>query len=174
MFFLCYNLIISQKGQKLRRKDITPPSYQTSLFNFLQSWIKHRLQEPWCSFWRLALWVKFSADDILKSVSFFSLKTGFNMSCKFSPNPIETIDMKCQILFSGKNKKNINNLSSAELPKRVVKVNIFVGVSLYFMKYNRVGIITKTEIFQIELIFFIFLLKHRLWILIRTASARRF
>ena len=30
--------------------------------------------------------------------------------------------MKCQILFSGKNKKNIINLSSAENAKRVVKV----------------------------------------------------
>ena len=30
--------------------------------------------------------------------------------------------MKCQILFSGKNKKNIN-LSSAENAQRVVKVN---------------------------------------------------
>ena len=30
--------------------------------------------------------------------------------------------MKCQILFSGKNKTNITNLSSAELDKRVVKV----------------------------------------------------
>ena len=31
--------------------------------------------------------------------------------------------MKCQNLFSGKSKKNITNLSSAELAKRVVKVN---------------------------------------------------
>ena len=30
--------------------------------------------------------------------------------------------MKYQILFSGKNKKNITNLLSAELAKRVVKV----------------------------------------------------
>ena len=30
--------------------------------------------------------------------------------------------MKCQILFSGKNKKNITNLSSAELAQRVLKV----------------------------------------------------
>ena len=30
--------------------------------------------------------------------------------------------MKCQILFSGKNKKNTINLSSAELALRVVKV----------------------------------------------------
>ena len=32
--------------------------------------------------------------------------------------------MKCQILFTGKNKKNIINLSSAENAQRVVKVNI--------------------------------------------------
>ena len=31
--------------------------------------------------------------------------------------------MKCQILFSGKNKKSITNLVSAELAQRVVKVN---------------------------------------------------
>ena len=31
--------------------------------------------------------------------------------------------MKCQILFSGKNKKNIINCSSAENAQRVVKVN---------------------------------------------------
>ena len=38
-------------------------------------------------------------------------------------SPKETICMKCQILFSGKNKKNIINLSSAENAQRVVKVN---------------------------------------------------
>ena len=32
--------------------------------------------------------------------------------------------MKCQILFSGKNKKNVINLSSAENAQRVVKVNV--------------------------------------------------
>ena len=32
--------------------------------------------------------------------------------------------MKCQILFSEKNKKNITILSSAALANRVVKVNI--------------------------------------------------
>ena len=32
--------------------------------------------------------------------------------------------MKCQILFSGKNKKNIINLSSAENAQRVVKVKV--------------------------------------------------
>ena len=32
--------------------------------------------------------------------------------------------MRCQILFSGKNKKNIINLSSAENAQRVVKVKV--------------------------------------------------
>ena len=41
--------------------------------------------------------------------------------------------MKCQILFSGKNKKNIINLSSAENAQRVVKVNIMV---LIMQKYE--------------------------------------
>ena len=68
----------------------------------------------------LSINVKLSADNILKYFSYFSQKTGFDISCKLSP--LETICMKCQILFSGKNKKNINYLSSAELAKRVVKV----------------------------------------------------
>ena len=34
--------------------------------------------------------------------------------------------MKCQIPFSGENKKNIINLSSAEFTERVVKVKIIV------------------------------------------------
>ena len=36
--------------------------------------------------------------------------------------PMETICLKCQILFSWINKKNITNLSSAELVQIVVKV----------------------------------------------------
>ena len=44
---------------------------------------------------------KLSADDILKYLSYFSQKTGFDISCKLSPQ--ETICMKCQILFPGKN-----------------------------------------------------------------------
>ena len=68
-------------------------------------------------------WVKFSAENILKYISYFSQKTGFDISCKLSP--LETICMKCQMLFSGKNKKNIFSLSSAELAQRVVlRVNI--------------------------------------------------
>ena len=40
--------------------------------------------------------------------SYFSQKTGFDISCKLSPK--ETICMKCLILFSGKNMKNISNV----------------------------------------------------------------
>ena len=49
----------------------------------------------------------------------FSQKTGFDISYKLSS--VETICMKCQILFSGKNEKNIINLSSAELTNRVLQ-----------------------------------------------------
>ena len=36
--------------------------------------------------------------------------------------------MQCHILFSGKNKKNIINLSSAEFVQRVVKVNVLYRI----------------------------------------------
>ena len=84
------------------------------------SWHKQNWYIQSNPLYRLALWVKFSADNILKYFSYFSQKTGYDISCKLSPK--ETICMKCQILFSGKNKKNIINLSSAENAKRVVKV----------------------------------------------------
>ena len=41
--------------------------------------------------------------------------------------------MKCQILFPGKNKKNITNVLSAELAKRVV--NISADNSLNYVSY---------------------------------------
>ena len=61
-------------------------------------------------------------DDILKCITYFFQKTGFDISCKLSS--METSCMKCQILFSEKNKKNITNLSSADLAQRVVKVKL--------------------------------------------------
>ena len=41
--------------------------------------------------------------------------------------------MKCQILFSGKNKKNIINLSSAENAQRVVKVKEVTKDNFYML-----------------------------------------
>ena len=70
-------------------------------------------------FWYIifnALCVKFSADDVLKYFSYFFQKTWLDSSLF----PLETICMKCQILFSGKIRKNISSLSSAELAQRVV------------------------------------------------------
>ena len=75
------------------------------------------------------LWVKFSADDILKYFSYFLQKKGFDISCKLSP--VETICMKCQILFSGKNKKTVTNLLSAEIAQRVVKQYENTPIQIY-------------------------------------------
>ena len=44
---------------------------------------------------------------------FFFLETVFDISCKLSP--LETICINWQILFSGKNKKEIISLLSTEL-----------------------------------------------------------
>ena len=74
-----------------------------------------------CQNQNFACWVKLSADNILKYLSCFSLKIGFDTSCKFSAK--ETICMMCQILLSRKNKKNIVYLSSAEYAHSVVSVN---------------------------------------------------
>ena len=57
------------------------------------------------------------SNTLLKYFLYISQKTRFDISCKLS------ICMKYQILFSGKNKKNITKLLSAELAKRVVNVN---------------------------------------------------
>ena len=49
----------------------------------------------------------------------FFQKTGIDISCNLFP--MEKIYMKCQIMFSRKNKKNITNLSSAVLAQRMAK-----------------------------------------------------
>ena len=49
---------------------------------------------------------------LISSFSYFSQKTGFDISCKFC--------MKCQILFSGKNKKNISLCSLLKILSRVL------------------------------------------------------
>ena len=45
---------------------------------------------------------------------------------------MKTICMKCQILFSKKNKKNIMNLSSAKSAQRVTQVKIYTPLYSYF------------------------------------------
>ena len=77
---------------------------------------------------------KFSTDDNLKYFSYFSQKTGFDISCILSP--METICMKCQILMSGNNKKNVTNLSSAEVAQRVPVVKITCPLTISSLKPN--------------------------------------
>ena len=43
---------------------------------------------------------------------------------------MEALCMKCQILFSGENEKNIINLLSAELAQREVKVTVTVAENI--------------------------------------------
>ena len=47
--------------------------------------------------------------------------------------------MKCQILFSGKNKKNIINLSSAENAQRVVKVKLHTSIGIEMDLFRILG-----------------------------------
>ena len=44
--------------------------------------------------------------------------------------------MKCQILFSGKNLKNITNLSSAEFVHRVVTVKDYLLIFIHELKQH--------------------------------------
>ena len=75
--------------------------------------------------YHLACRVKFSADNILK---YFFLKIGFVISCKLSSKgSVWNFKVCCCffffVLFFSKNKKNIINLSSADLAHRVICLN---------------------------------------------------
>ena len=110
----------------------------------------------------------------------FSQKIGFEISCNMS---------KCQSLFSGKSKKNIISLPSADFAQRVVKRGtdtppreiydntVQKGASLQKHTYSNTMKISppKTENFHIKnfYIFFISAQKHRLWVFVRTASPNR-
>ena len=51
--------------------------------------------------------------------------------------------MKCQILFSRKNKKNIINLLSAENGQRVVKVKVCLFVLRFYGPVNPMGVMSS-------------------------------
>ena len=88
-------------------------SVSSLYFNFSIFWCldyKNRFQYAFYINWIFyPLWVKISADYILALT--------LHANCLQ-----ETIFMKCQSPFSRKNKKNTNNLSSAEFVQRVIKV----------------------------------------------------
>ena len=94
----------------------------------------------------------------------FFLRIGFDISCKLSP--FETVCMKCQILFCGKNKKNITNLSSAESAQRVVHVMVKRAAKALIGLHGQIDLglpITLDKAFFTSkkvLIFFLFLYKN--------------
>ena len=67
--------------------------------------------------------VKFSTEDIL---NYFPQKTGFDISCKLSPN--ETICMECQILFSVKNNKVISKCRLLKMLPSMLRVNLIYAI----------------------------------------------
>ena len=73
-----------------------------------------------------------SGDDKLVIFSYFSQKTGFDISCESSPK--ETICMKCQNLFSGEKKKKKNSVCRLlKILPRVLSVkDIDSFISIYF------------------------------------------
>ena len=54
----------------------------------------------------MTLWANSEDNKLGIYFSYFAQKTGFDISYKLSP--LETVCIKCQILFSGKNKKKKN------------------------------------------------------------------
>ena len=77
----------------------------------------------------LSILGKISSRWHLKIFFLFFPENMFDISCKLSPK--ETICMKCKILFSGKNKKNIIYLSSAEFAQWMLKVNIMYSTYIF-------------------------------------------
>ena len=61
-----------------------------------------------------------SVDDKLVIFFIFAQETGFDIACKLSP--LEAICMKCQILFSGKNKKNMSIFCLLKILPRMLSV----------------------------------------------------
>ena len=61
--------------------------------------------------------------------------------------------MKCQILFSGKTKKNIINLSSAEMAQRVGKVKYY-PLSVVLFVFFFLNAIMNIDVFKFNAILF--------------------
>ena len=66
---------------------------------------------------------------MFKYFSYFTQKTGLTIHVNCL-HLLETICMKCQILFSGKNKKKYHQFVITELTKRMVKINFFTKTFL--------------------------------------------
>ena len=70
-------------------------------------------------FWFLSGGV--SDKHCILTISCFSQKTGFEISCKLPS--VETVCNEYQILFSGKNKKNISKCRLLKIFPKVLSIN---------------------------------------------------
>ena len=87
---------------------------------------------------------------------YFPQKTGFDMSCKLSP--LETICMKCLILFPGKNKKSISKCRLLKNLPGVLSVNFFFF--FFFLVNNEHFNIVQSQ-------HFIYFSENRIWYFIQ-------
>ena len=71
---------------------------------------------------------KFNRQQICDIFLFLYQKAGFDISCKLSP--LETICMKCQILFSEKSKKNISICPRLKILPWVLSVKHLLGLTI--------------------------------------------
>ena len=83
---------------KVRKLFVWIPTYQVLPFYLVSYKLPRTLLNLHHSLGQFSRWQ-------IGDIFLIFQKTGFCISCKLSP--WETICMKCQILFSGKNKKNI-------------------------------------------------------------------
>ena len=85
-------------------------------------WQNNFLQLPSLEAYPILLTFTNLADGILKYFSYFSQETGCDISCKLSP--LETTCMKCQLLFSVENKKNISVCRLLKILPRVRSIKL--------------------------------------------------
>ena len=84
------------------------------------------------------LWAYSADHKLMNFFSNFSQKTGTNISCTLSL--METICMKCQYLFWGKNQKKTTKMS-AEILHRLLSTLKPNSISLENQKYEEEGVI---------------------------------
>ena len=76
---------------------------------------------------------KVSRRQIVDIFAYVPQIIGFDISCKLSPS--EAICMKCQIQFSGENKKNVLNISKCRLLK-ILPSMLSIKVRTFFQCFN--------------------------------------
>ena len=91
-----------------------------------------------------ACWVKISADNILKYISYFSQKIDIDIPCK----------LHGMFYITGKNKKKNINLSSAEFALRVIKFQVDRIIGKKYLNETGFSVISRciSVLFHISLL----------------------